>query len=202
MSPTQRINRDAPVEESLTSPEFIERFAILFKKNVECVAEAQSRAIDCAVQHNKEAMELWKQMMDKLPWAPRVNVFDGLSGTMDRIADAQKGAISLAVDQSKAFVEMVKERTAAAGKSADSISKFAQQSFDRSVAAQKKVAEATVAETKSAFENARERFAVPGSEAVAESIRQGVDAVINAQKDLLETASSKWAAVSETVSAA
>ena len=201
MSPTPRATRDVPAEDPVRIPEFIENIAALYRKGVECMAKLQNQTIDCAVQHNKETLELWKQTMEKMPWAPRVNMFDGFAGTLDRFAEAQKATVNLAVDQTRAFVEMVKERTASAGKTADSISKFAQQSFDRSIAAQKEVAEATVAETKSAFDNARERFVVPGGEAVAESIWRGVDTVINVQKELIETASSRWTPAPEAVTA-
>ena len=69
------------------------------------------------------------------------------------------------------------------------------------MAAQKKAATATVAETKSAFDNAREQFGFPGGEVVAESIQHGVGTMIDAQKELLEAASSRWAEVAETVTA-
>jgi len=202
MSPTARASREVPAEEPVKSLEFFEKMVTLYKDGVECMAEIQNRTIDCAVQHNKATMELWKQMTDKLPWAPRVNVFESLAGTLDRFAEAQKAAIKLGVDQTRLFVDIVKERTASVSKTADTLSKFAQQGFEQSLAAHKKVAEATVAETKSAFDTARERFTVPGSEAVVESIRQGVDTVINAQKDLLESAASGWSQATETVAAA
>jgi hypothetical protein len=129
-------------------------------------------------------------------------MIDGFAGTLDRVAEAQKAAIKLAVEQTRLFVEIVKERTASASKSSDTMSKFTQQSIEQSVAAQRKVAEAAVAEVKSAFDKAREHFTVPGSEAVAEIIRQGVDTVINAQRELLRTSTSERSPVSETVQAA
>lgn len=202
MSPNPRVTREVPTDDPVRNQEIVDNLATLYKKGMECVAELQSRTIDCAVQHNKETIEIWKQMMERLPWAPRVNVFEGLAGTLDRFAEVQKAVINLGVDQTRAVLEMAKERTTAASKTADSLSKFTQQSIERSMTAQKKVVEAAVAETKSAFDNARERFVVPGGEAMTETLRHGFDAVINAQKDLLETATSRWAPASETVPAA
>lgn len=195
-----KLNREVPAEEP-RNREFVENFALLYKKGVECVAELQNRTLDCAVQHQKETAELWKQMFEKFPWMPRTNLFDGLAGTLDRYAEVQKAATNLALDQARIYVDIVKERAAAAGKTADTMAKFAQQNFERSMAVQKKVAEAAVAETKLVFDNARERFTVPGGEFVAESIRKSVDAVLDAQKDLLETASSRWVPEPETVAA-
>lgn len=181
---------------------FIENFAALYKKSVECAAELQNKALDCAMQQNKQAVALWEEMMEKLPWAPRVKMFEGYAGTLDRLVEVQKAAVLLAVDQARVFVEMMKERTAAAGKTAETMSKFAQQTFQQSVAAQKKFAEAGLAETKAAFAKVRERFPVPGADAVAESIWKSLDTVIDAQKEVLETASSRWAPEAETVTAA
>ncbi len=201
MSSTARPIRDVPSEDPTKPLEFLETFATLYRKGVERVAELQNHTIECAVQQNKEMIQIWKQTAEKLPWVPRLNMYDDAAGAIERFAEVQKAAISLAVDQTRAFVEMLKERATVASKSADSISKFTQQSFERSVSAQKKVAEATVTGTKSAFENAREGFGVPGSEAVAESIQRGVDTVINAQKEVLETARSRRAPVAEKVGA-
>lgn len=174
---------------------------MLYRKGVERVAEIQSHSIECAVQQNKEMIQLCKQATEKLSWTPRMNMYDDAASAMERFAEAQKAAISLCVDQTRAFVELMKDRATAASKSADTISKFTQQSFERSVSAQKKVAEATVSGTKSAMENVREGFAVPGSEAMAESIQHSVDTVINAQKEVLETARSRRTPVVEKVGA-
>jgi hypothetical protein len=201
MSTSSRPIRDVPAADHAKNSDLFESAAVLYRKGVERIADLQNRCIECAVQQNRETIELWKQASEKLPWVSGMSAYDDAAGTLERFAEAQKTAINLAVDQARAFVEMVKERTATASKSADSISRFAQQSFERSVAAQKKVAEATVTETKSAFENARERFASPGAEAVTESIQRSVDTVINAQKDLLETARGRRAPSPEKVAA-
>lgn len=201
MSTASRPIRDVPPIDSAKNIDFFENAAILYRKGVERIAEIQNRYIDYAVQQNRDTVELWRLMTEKLPWASSMNALDDAAGTIERFAEAQKTAISLTVDQTRAFVEMVKDRTAAASKSVDYLTKFGQQSFERSVAAHKKVAEATVTETKSAFENARERFQSPGADAVAESIQRSVDTVINAQKELLETARSRRAPSAEKVAA-
>lgn len=202
MNATPRSPRDIPVGEPVKPSEFFEEFVTLYGKGVECMADLQTRTLDCAVQQNKETFDAWKRLADKLPWMPRLTLFEGFAGSLDRFADAQKAAIRLAVDQTRAFVDLVKDRTAAAGKTVDTFSRFAQQSFDRSVAAQKKAAEATVAETRSAFENVREQFPVPGSDVVTDNLRKSVQTVIDAQKDLLDTAVRSRTPAAQTVGAA
>lgn len=189
MSPAAKQKRNSVAEEPANDKEIRENFATLYAKSVERVAEIQKHSIDIAMQQNKETIELWKQLSEKLPWAPPVKGFEEAETTLERFAGTQKTAIDLMVEQTHAFVEMVKERASAADKTADSVLKFAKQSFDRSVSAQKKATDAAVNETKSAFESAREKFEFPGGAAVAESIQHGVDRIVEAQKELLETVS-------------
>lgn len=202
MSPTPKSTREFLAEEPAKTLHFFAEAAMIYGKGIECMAEIQNKTIDCAAQQNKELVKLWKQVAEKAPWAPRVNIFDGYAGTLDRLTEVQKAMVHLALQQTRIFVEVVKERTTAASDSIGTLSNFAQQSFDQSLAAQKKAAEAVAAEASSAFDKARERFSVPGGEDVAESIRRSVDSIITAQKDLLETASSRWTPAPETVTTA
>lgn len=153
------------------------------------MAEIQKRSIDVALQQSKETFGLWKQLAEKLPWAPQLKGLEDTAETLERLAGTQKTALDLMVENTRAYVELVKERTAAIEKTTDTVLNFAKESFDRSIDAQKKTADAAVNETRSAFENAREHFDFPGSAAVAQSIQHGVDAMVEAQKELLETVS-------------
>lgn len=189
MSPAPRAKRDAAAVEAAKDHEMAEKVAALYTKSVERMADIQKRSIDVAMQQNKEVIGLWKQVAEKLPWAPQLKGLDEAAGRLEHFAGTQKSAIDLMVENTRAFVEMVKERTAAAEKTTDSVLNFAQESFDRTIETQKKAADAALAETKSAFENARAHLEFPGGAAVAESIQRGVDAIVEAQKELLETVS-------------
>ena len=189
MSPAAKQKRNAAAGDPVNDKEIRENFASLYARSVDRMAEIQKRSIDFAVQQNKETIDFWKQLSEKLPWAPPVKGFEEAETTLERFAGTQKTAIDLMVEQTHAFVDMVKERAAAVDKTTDSMLKFAKQSFDRSVSAQKKATDAAVHESKSAFESAREKFEFPGGSAVAESIQHGVDALVEAQKELLETVS-------------
>lgn len=186
MSTTPKPIPDAAAKDHAKGYEMADKFAGLYAKSVERLAEIEKRTLDLALQHNQDTMEIWKQATDKLPWMPRLNLFAEAAVTLERIADFQKTAIDLAVDQTRAFVEIMKERSAGVSKSTDSAVNFAHRSFERTVAAQKKAAEVTVAGAKSAFDKAFGQFG-PGGEAVADSIQRGVDTVAEAQKELLET---------------
>jgi hypothetical protein len=65
--------------------------------------------------------------------------------------------------------------------------KFAQEGVERAVATQKKVLDHAAAQSKEVFDTTREKFAANGgpAEAVADSIQRGVNAIVDAQKELL-----------------
>lgn len=189
MRPAPRVKRHAAPEEMHNGKDFREKVSALYTKSVERMAEIQKRSIDIALQQNKDTIGLWKQLTEKLPWAPPMKGLDEAASRLERFAGTQKTAIDLMVENTRAFAEMVKERTEAVENTTDSVLNFAKKSFDRSVDAQKKAADAALSETRSAFESARAQFDFPGSAAVAESIQRGVDAMVEAQKELLETVS-------------
>lgn len=187
MSVTPRTPREAVADESAKYHAIRENFATLYTTGMERVADFQKRGIDTALQHNKDTFEFWKLVTAKLPWAPRLEMLEQANGLLERFAETQKTAIDMAVEQTRAFADLAKDRQVAAGKGADQLVDFAQKSFDRSVAAQKRAVKSTLTETRSAMENAREHFGFPGGKVVADSIQKGVDAIIEAQKEVLET---------------
>lgn len=186
MSPAAKTKRDAAPGKTEKDREIREKVATLYTRSVERVADIQKRSIDLALQQNKETFGLWKQFAEKMPWAPQWKGLEEAADALEHFAGTQKTALDLVVEQTRAFVDMVKERTAAAEKATDTVLDFAKESFDRSMDAQKKAADAAVNETKSAFENAREHFDFAGGSAVANSLQHGVDAIVEAQKELLE----------------
>jgi hypothetical protein len=68
--------------------------------------------------------------------------------------------------------------------------KFTQQGVERVVAAQKTVLDHAAAHSKEILETAREKFGAEGSpvEAATDSIQRGVNAIVEAQKELLDMA--------------
>jgi len=108
----------------------------------------------------------------------------------DRYAEIQKVAIDFFVEQSRAFADLLKERTATAEKVVEDADSFAKKSVERAVAMQKKALEHSAAQAKAVFESSSRQFGVEGSpvEAAADSIQRGVDAIVDAQKELLDMA--------------
>lgn len=187
MSEPARTSRTPVADESAKVLEMRDNFTAHYTKGVERVAEIQKRSIDLALQHNQEAIALWKQATEKLPWAPRIPVLEQTAAALERVTETQKWAIDLMVEQTRAAADLFKDRSGSWKKTTDAMFGFAQESFNRTVGAQKKAAEAVMTHGKATYDKAREQFEFPGSQAVAETIQRGVGSVVEAQKAVLET---------------
>ncbi len=190
MGTTQRVHRDPAMPEPPEKIDFGESWARLFTSGVERIAEVQKKTIDIAVQHNTELVDLWKKAVQKLPGAPGLFFLELENSGIERFAGVHRATIDLFVEQSRAFAEMLKERTTAAAKVNEEADSFAKKSVERVIAMQKKALDQSAAQAKEVLEASNKQFGVKGSpvEAAADSIQRGVDAIVDAQKELLDMA--------------
>ncbi|MGD0366263.1 MAG: hypothetical protein ABSA94_02310 [Acidobacteriaceae bacterium] len=190
MSTTQRVHRDPAAPEPPAKIDVGESVASLFTTGVGRIAEIQKKTIEMAAQHNAEAVELCRNAVQKLPGAPGLFMLDLQSTGFDHYAEIQKVAIDFFVEQSRAFADLLKVRTATAEKVIEDADSFAKKSVERAVAMQKKALEHSAAQAKTVFESSNRQFGVEGSPvgAAADSIQRGVDAIVDAQKELLDMA--------------
>src|SRR5690348_13606690 len=188
--PVQKIHREPEMPEIAEKVDFAEATARLFTAGLGRVAEVQKKSLDIAVQQHNELLDLWKKVIQKVPGAPGMFLLDLDRTGFERAAETQKATIDLFVDQTRAFGDMVKERTGATTKSGDKVVDFAQQGVERAVATQKKVLESAAAQTRAVFDTAKQQFGVEGGpvEAAADSIQRGMSAIVDAQKELLDLA--------------
>jgi len=190
MSTTQRVHRDPAAPEPPAKIDVGESVASLFTTGVGRIAEIQKKTIEMAAQHNAEAVALYRNAVQKLPGAPGLFMLDLQSTGFDHYAEIQKVAIDFFVEQSRAFADLLKVRTATAEKVVEDADSFAKKSVERAVAMQKKALEHSAAQAKTVFESSNRQFGVEGSPvgAAADSIQRGVDAIVDAQKELLDMA--------------
>lgn len=189
MSAAPRIPRGEPViPESPEKIDFGESMTKLFTSGVGRLAEVQKRTIDTAAQQTVEMIDFWKKTARKWPGTPAVAMLELAGSGVEHFAEAQKGVIDLVAEQSRAFADLMKERNTAAVKVTDGAMKFAQQSVERTVATHKKTLEHATAQANAAFETAKKHFGVEGGpvEAAADSMQRTVNAIVEAQKELLE----------------
>lgn len=188
MSAAQRVREPiAPPDKD--KADWGESFAKLFTAGVGRIAEIQKKSIDVAAQQHTEIVDLWKKAIQKLPGAPGLFLLELEAGGFDRYAEIHKAAIDLAVEQSKAVSELLKSRTAMAGKAGEDADDFAKKSVERVIAMQKKVLDQSAAQTRAMVEKSGKQFG-EGSpvESAAESMQRGVEAIVDAQKELLDMA--------------
>jgi hypothetical protein len=188
MSPAQRMREPAaaPEKEKQDWTEFMTK---LFTAGVGRIAEVQKKSIDCAVQQNAELTDLWKKAIQKIPGAPGLFLLELQGSGFDRYAEIQKAAIDLVVEQNKAFADLVKDRTATAGKVGEEIDAFAKKSVERVIIMQKKALDHSAVHAKAVVESSSKQFGegTPMA-AAADSMQRGMDAIVDAQKELLNLA--------------
>jgi hypothetical protein len=188
MSASQRVREPVGIPEK-DKPDWPESVANLFAAGVGRLAEVQKKSIDIAAQQNTELMDLWKKAVQKIPGAPGLFLLElGRSG-FDRYVEIHKAAIDLEVEQSKAFAELLKERTTTAGKVNEGMNEFTKKSVERVIAMQKKALDQSAAQAKAVVEKSSRQFGEDSPvEAAAESVQRGVEAIVDAQKELLDMA--------------
>ncbi len=187
MSTTQRVREPLGTEKERV--DWTESVAKLFTTGVGRIAEVQKKSIDIAVQQNGELVDLWKKAIEKIPGAPGLFLLELQSSGFDRYAEIHKATLDLIVEQSKAFTDIAKERTATAAKVGEEVDNFTKKSIERVIAMQKKALDQSAAQAKAVVEGSSRQFG-EGSpvEAAADSMQRGVDAIVDAQKELLDMA--------------
>lgn len=188
MSTAQRVREPVGAPEKEKS-DWTESVLKAFSLGVGRLADVQKKSIDFAVQQNTEMSELWKKAMQKVPGAPGLFLLELQANGLERYADMQKATIDMAVEQSRAFTDLARERTATATKVNEEVDTFAKKSMERVVAMQKKALDQSAAQAREVVESSTRQFGKDSPvEAAADSMQRGVDAIVDAQKELLDMA--------------
>jgi len=158
----------------------------LYTSGIERLAEFQKKGLELAVQYNAEWVNTWKKHTLA---PPGLLILDLASTAFERFADTQKGAIDLIVGQSHALADLVKERKLKASDTLEEARTRAQEAIEHSVAAQKTAIDYAAKQAKAVFETAKQQLGYAGTpvEAAADTMQRGMDVVVEAQKELLDT---------------
>ena len=177
--------------------EVVETIAAQYTTGIERLAEAQKKGIDLAVKQNAELLDAWKKIAQVVPGAPGLFMLDFASNAFERYAETQKGAIDLVLEKSHALAGLVKERAASPADASEGVAAIVQQTVDQCVGAQKKALVYSAAQTKAAFQTAKQQFGLTGTpaDAAAASFQRGVDSLIETQKQLLDIAAKPFTSV-------
>jgi hypothetical protein len=165
-------------------------FANLFHKGMVRFAEIEKNALDQLVQHNADVQSAWKQVY-KEPSAPVTAFMDMAVEGIERFVEAQKSLVDLAVEQSALVVNVTNERVEGSAKTSASIGEMVTHSTGKLIAAEKVVLDFAAQQNTLMMERIKRQFGLTGSSpaaAAAESIRKGVDVVVEAQKEMIDLA--------------
>lgn len=189
MTTTRKVQDDPAKSATSEIFEGAETFVTVYLNGIERLAEVQKKSIDMIAHQSVDLFSAWKKSVRGLP-IPGVFAIDLTTSAFEQAAEAQKEAIDLIVENSRAFSSVVNERGAAASKIVDRATITMKESVERTVAAQKKTLDSAAVQTKVAFDKARQQFTTTDSktDALIESFQRGVDTVIETQKDLLDIA--------------
>ena len=168
--------------------EVVETFIPLYTKNVERLAELQKKSLDIAAEQNAELIDACKRAFPYIPETPGSFLFDLVGQSFDRFVETQKGAIDLAVEQSHVVADLAKERGGSATKVAEGVTALFKQSVEYSVAAQRKALDYYSDQHKAVCETAKKQFRIPSNPA-ADAFQNGIDALIQTQKTMLDIVS-------------
>jgi len=185
MSAAQRVREPVAVPEK-EKADWLESAAKLFTTGVGRMAEVQKKSIDVAAQQNAELVEMWKKALNKVPGTPGMFLLELAGSGFERYAEIHKSAIDLIVEQGKAFADLAKDRTATANKTSEDVDTFAKKSVERVVAMQKKALDQSAVQVKAVVEKSSKQFGDGHPMGAAgETMQRGVDAIVEAQKELL-----------------
>lgn len=189
MSPVPKMNPEPPPE-PVAMPEYdvVQTMAGTWLKGVERVAEIQKQALSLAVQQNTEMAAMVKKAAEKLPMAPRLAFLDLAVGTFGRYAEAQKQAIDFAVEQSRLWTDLFKDRSRLGKDVTEANNKAVKQSIENTLGVNKKGLDTAAAEAKATVDAVKEQFGLGGPQVVnmSDTFKKGIDAVVDAQKELME----------------
>lgn len=188
MNTAQKVREPAAVPDR-DRADWTDSMVKLFTAGLGRIAEVQKRSIDIAAQQNAELADLWKKAIRKVPGTPGMFLLELEDSGFERFADIEKAAVDMVVEQSKAWSDLMKERTATAGKVTEEVDNFAKKSVQRVIAMQKKALDHSAVQAKAVVESSNKQFGNGNvMETAMDSMQRGVDAIVDAQKELLELA--------------
>ncbi len=180
---TKSVNGGAAIKD-----EVVETFVPLYTKNVERLAELQKQSLETAAEQNTELIEACKKAFSHIPETPGLFLFDLVGQSFQRFVETQKGAIDQAVEQSHVVAGIAKERGEYVSKVTEGVTSLFKQSVEYSVAAQKKALDYYSEQHKEVCETAKKQFRIPSNPA-SDAVQNGIDALIQTQKTMLDIAS-------------
>jgi hypothetical protein len=165
-------------------------FAALFRRGLANAALAHRYGMAMAAQYGDEALETAKNALRLGPAAPGMFLFDIAHQAIHGYVETHNRIMDLTFEQGAAVLETARDGSESAARIATGMAAMLQQTVVRSVAAQKIALDFAAQQSRIATGAAKKQFGIAGTpaEAAADTIQRGVDALVEAQKEMLELA--------------
>lgn len=176
-----------------TAKEPTDAFANLLENGFERVLEVSKNSLNLSVEHNAEVLEATRKAFNLAPNTPGLFLFDVAGKAFENYAELQKSVLNILGQQGSAAAGAVRESGKAGANLAAKTASAFQESVDRTAAAHKAVLDFAARQNKLVVEAIKQQKGVAGTPLaqIADSVERGMDALIEAQKNQLETAASQ-----------
>ena len=169
-------------------------FAPFYVNTVSRVAELQKSSLDAVAEQTTEFIAAWKKAVSYFPVPTPTFFFDVFGQAVQTAVETQKSAIDLAVEQTEAVAEITKQRTNAYAEIAETATEAFKTTVSRSVEAQKKMLEFAAEQNKAVWGAAKKQVGHGPAAIIADTIERGTSTVIEAQKSILDAATTPFVA--------
>lgn len=194
MPTTTKSSKKANGAATTKTAEAAEVFAPFYVNTVNRVAELQKNSLDALAEQTSEFVAAWKKAASYFPVPTPTFFFDVFGQAVQTVVETQKSAIDIAVEQTEAMAKIATQRANAYADITETATEAFKTTVTRSVEAQKKVLEFAAQQNKAVWEATRKQTGNGPASIIADTIERGTNTVIEAQKSLLEAATTPFVA--------
>jgi hypothetical protein len=173
-----------------TSYESADAFANLLQKGFGEMIGASKNVLELTVRHNAETLEATRKMLNLQTDVPGLFLFDVAGKSLENFASLQHDLLNILGEQGAAATEAVREIGKPDMNFAASAAKGFEGSVERTAAVQEAILDFAALQNKQVVDIVKQQTNVAGTPIAkaAESIQQGMEVLIEAQKKSLKIA--------------
>jgi len=168
--------------------------APFYVNTVNRFAELQKSSLDAMAEQSSEFVAAWKKAASYLPVPTPTFFFDVFDQAVQTAVETQKSVIDLAVEQTEAVATIAQQRANAYAEISETATAALKTTVSRSVEAQKKVLEFAAQQNKAVWGATKKQIGDGPASIIADTIERGTNTVIEAQKSILEAATTPFVA--------
>jgi hypothetical protein len=176
-----------------TTHESTNTFASLLEQGFEHVLESSKTSLDLAVKQNSEILEATRKAFHLAPTTPGLSLFDVAGKSFENYAELQKNVLNILGEQGHAVAGAVRASSNSSASLASQGATAFHESVDRTAAANNAVLDFAARQNRQVVEAVKHQQGIAGTPlaAMADAVERGMDALIESQKNSVETAATQ-----------